>query len=382
MPQTVKKRIGDLFPTYINGYSFKSDDFSNVCEEGMLPVLKIANVGTSEKTDFRNCHYHSADGFDRFVAHEGDLAFSLTGSLGYVSVVTEDCLVNQRVFVIRRKPEYAQLLDLAQPIIKSLEFTKYCYSKATSEANKNISGAVINDYEITVYLDDDGSVNIGLQKALALKYQDVEEKKKILLSKINALQDCKIIFGDDQSVTYALISLNDMVTHKNGKATYTKEYCQQHTGKIPVYSANNSGPIAYMNTSDYDGTYLTYSKNGCAGYITILDGEFSINGDRCVMKLNPGYEEIDLGYLKYFLQPIFRANIKGRIGVNGKNEYTKLNSTMIKQLDIKVPIPIKSDGTFDLAKQRELANKQAKGESIKKDLCKDIYKLIDVLVIN
>lgn len=382
MPQTVKKRIGDLFPTYINGYSFKSDDFSNIREKGMLPVLKIANVGTSEKTDFSNCHYHRADGFEKFIAHKGDLAFSLTGSLGYVSIVTEDCLVNQRVFVIRREPEYAQLLDIVQPIIKSLEFTKYCYSKATSESNKNISGAVIFDYKITVYVNGDGSFDIERQKSLSLKYQDIEEKKKALLSKINTLQDCKIVFDNDQTVTYTKVDLNDIVTHKNGKASYTKEYCQQHHGAFPVYSANNSAPIAHTDFADYNGTYLTYSKNGCAGYINIIDGQFSVNGDRCVMTINPGYENIDLGYLKYFLQPIFRANIKGRLGINGKNEYTKLNSTMIKALNISVPIPIKADGSFDFEKQQELANKQAKAESIKRDLCTTIANLLDISVVN
>lgn len=380
MSQRVRVRIGNLFSSYINGYSFKSEDFEITRTQDMLPVLKIANVGVAEKTDFTNCHYHKTSGFERFIAHRGDLAFSLTGSLGYVSIVTEDCLVNQRVFVIRREKEYSQLLDVIQPFIKSLDFTNYCYSKATSESNKNISFSVIMDYEVAVFVNDDGSFDLERQRALAQKYQDVEEKKKSLMSKMKILQEHKIAFDRDQSLSYTHIKLNEMVVHKNGKASYTKEYCQRHNGKYPVYSAKNNGPIAYLNNADYSGSFLTYSKNGCAGYITIINGEFSVNGDRCVLQLEQGYENVDLSYLKYYLEPLFRANIKGRMGINGKNEYTKINSTMIKQLNIEVPIPTRADGSFDLSKQQELANKYAEIESIKQSLSLNVQHLLNVSV--
>ena len=127
--------------------------------------------------------------------------------------------------------------------------------------------------------------------------------------------------------------------------------------------------------------YLTYSKNGCAGYITIMNGDFSVNGDRCVLTFNKGYENIDLLYLKYLLEPIFRANIKGRIGINGKNEYTKINSTMVKSLNIMIPIPIKEDGSFDIERQRELAQKYATIDFIKEDIYKKIIQLTNTIIV-
>lgn len=45
------------------------------------------------------------------------------------------------------------------------------------------------------------------------------------------------------------------------------------------------------------------------------------------------------------------------MGQNGKNEYTKLNSTMIKNLKIKIPMPVREDDTFDLIKQQEIVSK-------------------------
>ena len=172
-----------------------------------------------------------------------------------------------------------------------------------------------------------------------------------------------------------------MIKHNNGKSEYTKEYCQLHCGDIPVFSGNNNSPLAYMDTADFSGEYLTYSKNGCAGYINIQKGEFSVNGDRCVITLNEKYSKLNLSYLKYYLEPIFRANIKGRMGINGKNEYTKLNSTMIKKLNIEIPIPIKENGMYDIEKQKEIAQKIATIEFIKQDLCNKVIELTNISVI-
>lgn len=381
MSQIIKQKIGTLFFDYINGFAFKSDDFSITKSDEVLPVLKIANIGNGDFTNFKNCHYHNFNEYKSFIAHKGDLAFSLTGSLGYVSVITEDCLVNQRVFVIKNNPKYRELLNVIQPFIKSSEFASYCYSKATSESNKNISPNVILNYEIDICYREDGTIDIDKQRELCRKYQDVENKKVILLNRINYLKSAKVILEGDNSIKYVDIPLNEIITHNNGKAIYTKEFCRIHRGSYPVYSANNKTPLAYMNFSDYNGTYLTYSKNGCAGYINILSGNFSINGDRCVISINKGYEDIDLLYLKYFLEPIFRANIKGRIGINGKNEYTKINSNMIKKLNIMVPIPIKNDKSFDLQKQKDLAQEYATIDSIKNDLYKQITNLTSIIVI-
>ena len=78
---------------------------------------------------------------------------------------------------------------------------------------------------------------------------------------------------------------------------------------------------------------------------------------------------------------IFRANIKGRLGVDGKNEYTKINSTMIRKLNIIVPVPVKEDGMFDLEYQRELAQKYAAIETMKDSICNQIEALTNIVVV-
>ena len=54
---------------------------------------------------------------------------------------------------------------------------------------------------------------------------------------------------------------------------------------------------------------------------------------------------------------------------------------MIKKLNISIPIPIKEDGSFDIEKQRELAQKYAVIDSIKDDVHKKIIQLTNMAVV-
>lgn len=274
------------------------------------------------------------------------------------------------------RKEFEDVLDIKylfyalQFAFKSKDFD--WRTKATINNTQNI--------EISLPVLPNGTYDLETQKKLAKQYQEVENKKQVLLNKVEELKKVKIFIEEDKTIQYKLISLNDMVIHCNGNANYTKEWCNLHAGAIPVYSANNKEPFAYSDTADYDGRFLTYSKNGCAGYIKIIDEKFSINGDRCVIKLNSGFEKVNLQYLKHYLEPIFRKNVKGRIGINGKNEYTKINSTIINKLNISVPIPIDDNGMFDTEKQQELAMKYATIETIKENICNQIYNLTNIII--
>lgn len=241
---------------------------------------------------------------------------------------------------------------------------------------------IINlEVKIRIPVKSDGSYDLNKQQEISRKYYDIEQKKKVLLDKLNELRSFKVITKDSEDVKYAHVALNDMITHQKGKAKYTKTWCQKNIGEIPVYSANNKTPFAYTNIADFEGRYLTYSCNGCAGYMSIIEGKFSVNGDRCVIFINAGYEDVDLSYLKCILEPIFRENNKGRFGINGKNEYTKINSTMISALNIKVPIPVRDDGSFDLEKQKDLASKYFLIESIKADVDKKVKDLLSFKIL-
>lgn len=168
-----------------------------------------------------------------------------------------------------------------------------------------------------------------------------------------------------------LVELKELFDIIKGNAKYTKAFCIKNKGDFPLYSADNSSVFEYVDFYDYDGEYLTLSTGGIAGVITILNGKFSVNGSRAV--LIPKSKDIDINYIRYVAQPIFRSKAQGRRGVNGENEFTNLSTTVLKK--IQIPLPIKDD-KYDLLKQKEIAQKYSKVETHKKNLINDKRTLL------
>ena len=81
------------------------------------------------------------------------------------------------------------------------------------------------------------------------------------------------------------------------------------------------------------------------------------------------------------LEPIFRAKKKGREGHLGKNEYTSLSPSDIKAMKDTIPVPIQEDGTYDIDRQKELADKYEQVEEIKQSLINRITELTGIVVV-
>jgi len=155
--------------------------------------------------------------------------------------------------------------------------------------------------------------------------------------------------------------LKDLFDIEKGKSLYTKNYGNINKGGNPVYSASNNAPLTYINTYDYDGQYLTWATNGFAGYMMLIDGKFSINGDRGLLK--PKVSNINLLYVKSVIEPKLRELAKGRKGENGSDEFTKVYPNMVEKVEINMPIG--SDGKFDLETQKDVVDKILYIEDIK-----------------
>ncbi len=250
------------------------------------------------------------------------------------------------------------------------------------ESFKSINQGMIKRIEIVLPVKDDETYDFEEQQRMAGVYSEIEVQKERLLKRFFEIDELLIHIEEESDIKYEDIPLNSFIKHDNGNSKYTKTWCQKHKGSYPVYSANNYEPIAFIDEYDYDGEYLTYSKNGCAGFITLIKGRFSVNADRCVMIIEDDFKDkIDLLYLKYYLEPYFRSNKKGRLGEMGKNEFTKLNSSMIKGMNMQVPIPLTNDGSYDLCKQKEIAKRYMQVEEIKKGLMEKLVHLVNISVI-
>jgi len=168
-----------------------------------------------------------------------------------------------------------------------------------------------------------------------------------------------------------IYKVKDLFDIERGKSKYTKKYGDTNKGGFPVYSASNNAPLTFINTFDFDGQFLTWATNGFAGYIMLIDGKFSINADRGLLKSK--HENINSQYIKTVLEPKLRELAKGRKGEKGEDEFTKVYPSMIE--DVEIEMFIDENGNFDIESQNEIAEKyqyiaelKAKIENYKKQI--------------
>lgn len=170
----------------------------------------------------------------------------------------------------------------------------------------------------------------------------------------------------------AEVTVSEIFNVQRGKGKYTKAYIQKHPGEYPVYSGNTVGAFAHIESYDYDIPCLSWAIDGLAGYIMTHNESFSATNHRGV--LVPKVDGIDLQYIRYVLEPIFRELKMGRAGDNGENEYTSLPPFRVK--NAKFSIPVKEDGSFDLEAQKAIAQKYAFIDQMKDTIREKLDSLI------
>ena len=266
-----------------------------------------------------------------------------------------------------------------------LEYVKYVLQPIFRERKKGRIGVngqneytslppfMVKDVEFDIPVNQDGSFDIITQNEFAQKYLRLNEAVGTINQQKMNLESIQVVL-DSESYSYGYFQLNQVLYTAKGKSKYTKKYGSLHKGSYPVYSASSQIPLTYIDSFDYDGKYITWSTNGFAGTILVLDGRFSINGDRGILIPKDERTDIDLDYLKYVLEPIFRELAKGRKGDNGQDEFTKLYPSMID--DIMIPFPVNGNGEICLPKQKEIAKQYIAINQCKNDIIKQLDNLI------
>lgn len=228
---------------------------------------------------------------------------------------------------------------------------------------------------VSVPIDLQGKFDIEAQKELSNRLTTLKEKKKELQRYQARLRE-NYVFLPLTNAKYVDMPLRNLFQYIRGRSC-TKAHCNKHKGIYPVWSANNIDPLAYVDFYDYEGTYISLSRNGIAGKLKILSGKFTINEDRFL--LVPTQRDIDLDYVRFIIEPILRSKTKGRAGHNGQNEFTKLSFTILDT--ISIAMPVLDDGSYDLAVQQTVAYKYNTVNKVKDGLCHQIEKVIDAQII-
>lgn len=207
---------------------------------------------------------------------------------------------------------------------------------------------------VSIPVDAAGNFDIAAQESIADSLLGMKQLRNTVAEKRQNIENARIVI-EDENYNFKYYPLNMLFDTVKGLAKYTKKYGNLHSGSYPVYSASSQKPLTHLDTFDYDGRYMTWSTNGFAGTILILDGKFSINGDRGILVPKDGRTDLDFDYMKFTLEPIFREMAKGRKGDNGEDEFTKLYPSMLS--DVMIPVPADDNGDIDLYAQKEIAKK-------------------------
>ena len=245
----------------------------------------------------------------------------------------------------------------------------------------NLPKADILNTKVEIPVNKDGTFNLNLQKELAEKYSVIEEQRNVLLQKRMKLQNMSVILPEDKNIKWAHPLVTDLFYPKGGNADFTKTWVSRNKGEIPLYSGTTTSEYARVNIAEYSGEYLTWCIDGLAGYIMYHNEKFSITCHRGILLPTDKCVDIDLRYIKYVLEPIFRKRKKGREGDMGKNEYTSLKPIAIKRMTDTIPIPVSEDGKYDFQKQKELADKYEQIEEIKRSIAQKILTLSEIIVL-
>lgn len=371
MSKTIKRTVADIIDfskSKTNSSKFTKTFIQD--HKGCVPVYGASlvedDVGYGYVADnlpdvryFDNCLTWNIDGSTGIFFREGHFSLS-------EKVIP--------LIVFEKIKDKIDLIFLKYSIMFSKEFKEFGFS---NKAGKRKLGEI----EINIPILPNGEYDLQTQKELAKQYRDIERQKNILLNKIEELKKTKILIESDETIRYEEVPIIKLFTPKGGDMKLSKPYCKEHSGDFPVYSGSTTREIfGSIDTFKYDGEYLTWVIDGLAGYVMKIKGKFSITCHRGILIPTEECKNVDLLYVKYMIEPMFRKRARGRIGINGKNEYTALKPTHIINYNDSIFIPVDEDGAYDLKRQQELAQKYATIESIKEKIYNQVNALTNIVV--
>lgn len=302
------------------------------------------------------------------------LSWAIDGLAGYVMIhETPFSATNHRGILVRKSEKidlhYAKFI--LEPIFRELK--KGREGDNGQNEYTSLPPFMIKDISVPVPIDGNGEPDLIAQREIIEKHMTIQQVKGNVLEAKEKILSATITL-DNEEYTIRYYPLPSLFEMEKGLSKYTKKYGNTNSGPYPVYSASSKGALTSIATFDYDGKYMTWSTNGFAGTIMVLDGKFSINGDRGILLPKDGRTDIDLDYMKYTLEPLFRELAKGRKGDNGEDEFTKLYPSMLD--DVMIPVPVDDDGNISLVAQQEIASKYLAVEQCKSEVIAKLDALI------
>lgn len=353
------KEIFDLTITTNNSHFTKSFVAKN---PGNIPVFGATKSATEVS------YGYVADNLEDIKYFTDCLTWNIDGSIGLFNRGGRFSL-SEKVIPLIVRPEFKDVLDLEYLrfiILAKVQQNPFTY---TNKGGKTRLG----ELKIQIPIDQDMNFCLSAQKHIATLFLTYEEAKTELVLRRDFIQKLSVTIPHEHQTVQKKVS--EIFDIYRGSGTYTKSYTVNHFGAYPVFSGNTFGAFANINSYDYDTYCLTWAIDGLAGYVMQHSTPFSATNHRGILiPKNEIVDMIDLSYIHYVIEPIFREAKKGRLGDNGQNEYTSLPPFMIK--DLLIPIPVNDDGEISISLQEKISQKYVLMNSCKNDVIQKLNAII------
>ena len=171
-------------------------------------------------------------------------------------------------------------------------------------------------------------------------------------------------------------NFGDILVWEKGSGKLTKEYMRAHLGHYPVYTADTLGKLTSgidIDTYMWEGECIRLTTNGeyAGTFQYISGGKYSMNGDAGRITVKEEFKDsIDLQYILCTLQEIRRRRGFKWIKKPRKSDV----------YDLRIPIPIKEDGSYDRKQQQKIAKQYVYLEQFKHDLQQQMENVLNVTV--
>lgn len=181
-----------------------------------------------------------------------------------------------------------------------------------------------------------------------------------------------------KSINYKKVAIKEIFDFPETNTGITKEFCNNHSGSIPVYGSSKHEKSTLGCIKDnlpkikYYKDCLSWNRNGSVGYVFIRKHRFATNEDHRAMTIKKEInDKLDIKYLKY--------EIEKKLKLNGFSFINNCGVSKIKSVEIDIPINNKEE--YDLEAQKELSEKYEIIENLKRDI-KELYNDIIFCRVN
>lgn len=367
------KELSEKKKANINYKTFKVKDLFTIERGKGLYIKRYIDANKGEYPVYSGNTFGAFSHINSFDYELPCISWAIDGLAGYTMIHNEKFAATNHRGVLIPKGDFV-----------NLKYAKFILEPLFRNAKKGRVGVdgsneytalppfMIQNIEFEMPVDENGTIDFNFQNLLVDKILFIEEIKKRIKEYNVQIESLTIEIDSLVDFELAKFRLKDLFYIEKGLAKYTRKYGNQNKGKYPVYSASNNSPLTYINSFDYDGPYLTWATNGFAGYIMLIDGKFSINGDRGLLK--PKSNNISISYVKNILEPQLRSLAKGRKGEKGEDEFTKVYPSMIE--NIAVSFPVDKNNEPDIKSQIKIAEKYNKIEEIKKNIAEELDRIL------